>query len=855
MSFSSVYTQIKSKQALSRARAVVAQSTAMGAQVSALSDEALVTEFQALKPLPLAKRAPRGFALVREAARRTLGMAHFDVQLLGAFVLLDGKLAEMRTGEGKTLTITAPASLLALDGRGVHVVTANAYLAHRDAELMRPVYEALGLTVATISAEQSLGEKQAAYLCDIVYGVGSEFGFDYLKDHLVRATQEKVQCRSAYAAIVDEVDSVLIDEARVPLIISGAAADRTEMILMLDACVKTLQPGVHYSVNLKDQAAEVTEAGYAAVESYLVANKVFADSQELYDAAHLPWVRQLHSTVRAYALHKRDRDYVAHADELVLVDLSTGRKMEGRRFEDGLHEALEAKEGLTIQQGTVTKATITYQNYFSRYERLAGLTGTAMTDAEEFMGLYQLETVVVPTNKPLIREVLEDQVYGTKSEKFAAVVQEALRVHATGQPLLVGCASIRDAEVLDRLFTQAHLPHETLTAKFIEREAHIIANAGKLGSVTIATNMAGRGTDILLGGERPDRPEFEDVAAYDDAVLKWTTDRDAVLKLGGLRVLGTERNGLRRVDNQLAGRSGRQGDPGTVQFILSLEDELLKVFSHNKQLAAFQKLLQAPGQALSGSVTGKLVTAAQQTVEGQGFAARKNLMQFDSALSAQRLAVFELRDSLLVDGTLGYAQECVQQGVERWALAHMPMSELPERWPLGSVKKNLLETFGLDVPLLGWVTKDELSAEEVHERLRGLVRERLTSLALTEATTHSVVFDTVGEHWEDQLAALAELRDNVSLKGNTGFNALFQFQKDAFALFQSFEQEISHALACLLLKTEALTARQARDIEKSRMRSVEAAVAVALETRWVARNEACPCGSGHRFRSCHGALR
>jgi preprotein translocase subunit SecA len=854
MKFSQIYTGQKSKQALSRARKTVAASTEFSAAATRLSAEELKSEFRALAKTALSKRAPYGFALVREAARRTLGMSHFDVQLVGATVLLDKRLAEMRTGEGKTLTITAPAALLALDGLGVHVVTANAYLARRDAELMRPVYEALGLTVSTIYAEQTTTEKQAAYRCDIVYGVGSEFGFDYLKDHLVRVDTDKVQRLAPYAAIVDEIDSVLIDEARVPLIISRAAADRTEMVRTLDACVKTLTAQKHYNVNLKDREADVTEAGYAAVEAFLVDNGVLADGKELYAISHLSWVRQLHSSVKAYALFKRDRDYVSQGGELVLVDVGTGRTMQGRRFEDGLHEALEAKEGLKVLQGTVTKATITYQNYFSRYPHLCGLTGTAMTDAEEFMDLYNLEVVSVPTNKPLLRVVLEDQVYGTKSEKFDAVVQAALAVHKTGQPLLVGCAFIRDADVLDRIFTKAGLPHETLTAKHVEREAHIIANAGRLGAVTIATNMAGRGTDILLGGEKPTVDGYADAVAFEAAQQAWRAERDAVIHTGGLRVLGTERNGLRRVDNQLAGRSGRQGDPGAVQFLLSLEDELLKVFGQSKQLIGVQRALRTPGAALGGAVIGKLVEYAQRNVEGQGFTARKDLMQFDAALSEQRQAVFDLRDDLLVSGTLDYALACANLGVQQWAHANLPLETMPETWPIGALKKDLLDTFGLDAPLLGWVSKDEFNVEEIREKLMLLAQTRLASLNLTEEQTHPLVFDTISEQWEDQLAALAELRENVSLKGNTGFNAIFQFHKDAFELFKVFEKETNHRLASALLKKGELEARHAQNLEKTQARSAFSVVALELEKRWVSRNDLCPCGSGLRFKACHGKL-
>lgn len=852
MKFDGFYNRLKSKQALASASQVAGAAAAYEGWAQALSAPELKAAFRDLASAPDTQRTPKGFALVRESARRTLGMAHFDVQLTGAAVLLEGRLAEMQTGEGKTLTITAAASLLALQGQGVHVVTANAYLARRDAELMRPVYESLGLTVSHVWSEQSLADKQAAYQCDIIYGVGSEFGFDYLKDHMVRSGGEKVQ-RNLFAAIVDEIDSVLIDEARVPLIISGPAADRGDMVRMLDACAKTLRPGIDYLVSLKDRTADLTDVGYSSVEAQLVASNFIQSGAQLYAPSNLGLVRQLHSAVKAYALFKRDRDYVVDNGELVLVDLGTGRKMPGRRFDDGLHEALEAKEGLAVRQATVTKATVTYQNYFTKYTHLSGLTGTAMTDAAEFLDLYNLSAVMISTNRPMARKVLGDRVYETKAQKFAAAMDDVKKLHATGQPVLIGCASIRDADVLDKLFTAAGIPHETLTARQIEREAQVIANAGRLNSVTIATNMAGRGTDILIGGARPEQADFVLNTEYLTAVQDWEQERKAVTSLGGLFVLGTERHGLRRVDNQLAGRSGRQGDPGCVQFLLSLEDDLLKVFGQNKQLAMLRRAL-GQGAVLNGDLISRLVTAAQRNFEEQGFSARKSLMKFDAALADQRQAVFDLRDLLLQEGTLGYAHKCVVQGVQQWLDLNMPEDDLPEQWNLATLKKDLKVSYGLDISLIGWVNKEELTAKEIRAKLVTVANQAFDRRSLKEDQVRKVVFDVIDEHWEDHLSALAELRENVSLKGFTGLNATFQFHNDAFKLFESFDKELCHALACLLLKDEALQARTESVTKKDLVRSGSGAVAVALEQRWVARNDLCPCNSGLKFKACHGKL-
>lgn len=853
MSFATLYANLKSKSVLRRAQQLVERVNKLEPSTRALSDEDLKKSFSDLPADVSSEQQALGFALVREAAHRALGLRHFDVQLVGGYVLLNGMLAEMRTGEGKTLTVTLAAAMHALHRRGVHVVTANSYLARRDAELMRPVYEALGLTVAATYSEQSIEEKQAAYACDVTYGVGSEFGFDYLKDHMVRDASRKVQ-RELFAAVVDEVDSVLIDEARVPLIIADSAADVTEVVQALDQVVRGLTPESHFQVNLKERRADLTEAGYTAVEEALVRAGHIKAGAQLYDAEHLHWVRKLHSAVKAYALFRRDRDYVVEGGELVLVDTGTGRKMQGRRFEDGLHEALEAREGLRVRRGTVTKATITYQSFFALYSKLAGLTGTALTEAEEFSDIYKLETVVVPTNKPVVRKQLEDLVFLTKSDKFQAAVSEVARRHAAGQPVLVGCSTIRDAEVISKMLASAGVPHETLTARHIEREAHIIAEAGRPGAVTVATNMAGRGTDILLGGEPPKQADAESPEAFEALLSKWEADREQVLAAGGLFVLGTERNGIRRVDNQLAGRSGRQGNPGEVQFLLSLEDDLLKVFSQSGQLAVVRKMIAASGSALGGASVAKLVTTAQRNVESAGFGARKSLMQFDSVLSDQRNAVYSLRDELLGTSAKTYVQGSALRGLEQWVAEMMPADSMPELWDAGALKKELSERFNLNLPLLGWVSKDEFNAKEIAERVLAAGAEAIDGSEYTEEQCRGLVFDVLDDLWTEHLAALNELRENVSLKGHTGFNAVFQFHKDAFALFQQFEGALNTTFTEALLRPSVVTQREEAQRARVAEGLAQAKVDVALQRRWVTRNESCPCGSGKRFKDCHGKL-
>lgn len=849
MGFTNFYTRARSASALSVIRQKVAGINALSNDYAGLSQEELVQAFNALKSLSFEDRKIKAFAIVREACKRSLGMSQFDVQLIGGLVLLDGKVAEMATGEGKTLSIVAPAATIALDGKGVHVVTANSYLAERDAALMRPAYEYLGLTVAHIDDKQSIEQKQASYACDIVYGVGHEFGFDYLKDNSAKHPSLRTQ-RDLHAAIVDEVDSILIDEARVPLIISKRGHDYSAGFVMLDKAVSLLSADKHYNADLKEKNVSVTEDGYAFLEEEL-AKLGLIEPGCLYAPNNLMWVRRLHSAVKAHVLFKRDRDYVIEAGELVLVDVGSGRKMPGRRFDDGLHEALEAKEGLKILPGNLTVATVTYQNFFGLYSRIGGLTGTALTDAEEFADIYNMEVVVIPTNKPRKRVQLADTVFLTKAEKFHGAVAEVKEVSSKGQPVLVGCATIRDAEVLSSMLTNAGVIHNVLTAKHLEKEAHIIANAGVSGTVTVATNMAGRGTDIALGGEKPEKAHFEDDGSYEQAILAWRQDEQKVIELGGLHVLGTERNGIRRVDNQLAGRSGRQGNPGSVHFILSLEDELLKVFGRSGYLKVLRKGLRASGSALSGKQVSTMVSKAQQSFENLGFDARKQLMKFDGVLAEQRKIVYELRDSLFASGPDEMCENAIRGTVQSTCSQYLfefcdPSEQVDE---LG---KALESQFGLKLPLRDWADREELEADEIIERVVGAAKDLYLGQNLDTSYLSEVILTSIDDFWAEHLTVLDELKQAANLKAHSGKNPLYEFTKEGFQLFNEFVDSVNTLIAETLLNPSTRIAADAAAGEMAAAAAAFKLVADVYKDRWIHRNEACPCGSGSRYKRCHG---
>lgn len=834
---SSAYAKARSTLWLRRYRKLVQQAANLEAQLGpALRDEDIAVRFKALAGKPLKERTAEGLALYRMACERALGMRPYDVQLVGAAVLLEGKLAEMRTGEGKTLTVVGPAALHALEGKGVHVVTANPYLAERDAQSMRAVYELLGLRVAFITDTQSVEEKQAAYLADVTYGVGSEFGFDYLKDNLVKDAAKRVQ-RGRFCAIVDEVDAVLIDDARTPLIISEQDDSQVELVLFAEEAVRALDPARHVVVNLKELTATLNEEGYALAEQALVNIGALQPGANLYAVENLPLAQALHAAVKAHALYKKDRDFVVAQGRLALVDQSTGRLMTDRRLSDGLHEALEAMAGLPVAASTLTKASITFQSYYRMYERLSGLTGTALTEAEELTEFYGLETVVVPTHRPVIRQEFEDRVYLRKSDKFSAVAEEVANRHAKGQPILVGVATVRDAEVVSALLHQRGLGHEVLSAKYLAKEAAIIANAGVPGAITVATNMAGRGTDIMLGGAKPEKGE--DLSA-------WQARRDAAVQAGGLFVLGTERNGLRRVDNQLVGRCGRQGEPGQTQFFLSLEDELLRVFSTSPALGAMRALL-ADGASVGGKQVSRMVATAQSRYEEQGFDARRELMKFDEALVKQRRVVYSFRDALLdPEQQMAFVRSLADRALESW-IDGLPYDQELDDWDIAALRANYREVLGAPPALIKLIHQEDLSLKEILERIRDHAKEHLGKLQVVSAEKAEALLKAVDILWTLHLGAMEQLKQGANLKTPNGMTPLFLYEKDAFSLFEHFQDELARSVGQIMFGEVPAASTASRE---EALRKVAAALAVRLPLR----TEACPCGSGKLFKDCHGRL-
>lgn len=837
MTISTIYGRWVSKRHLKKIQRGLTGISSNAEAASRLSDEELRAQFLGLARIPLHARTELGFALVREASHRVLGLRHFDVQLMAGLALLHRQVAEMKTGEGKTLTIAAPAALMALNKKGVHVVTANAYLARRDAETLRPLYEFLGLSVASIEPGASNEEKKRAYAADISYSVNFELGFDFLRDSLSADPLQRVQRPRAFA-IVDELDSILIDDARTPLIISGLGPDASEHVRTAWSAVKALTPGRHFHVIEKEHAANLTDEGWSEVEEALLKTGAIKKREDLYKGAGLALAKRIEAAVKARSLYRRDRDYVVANGEVVLIDRGTGRSMAGRRFEEALHELLEAKEGLAIQRASVTQATISYQSYFGSYPHLCGLTGTAFTEAEELAEIYQLDVVQIPTNAPPQKKYLKDRLFKTKAEKLAFAVELIQERQAAGQPVLAGCSSIREAEVLSQLLETKKVPHDLLTAKHVEREAQIIANAGLPGAVTVATHMAGRGTDILLGGPKPT------AEAGEQALLEHQARQRAVKEAGGLFVLALERNGIRRVDEQLAGRCGRQGDPGAVMFVVSLEDELFKVHAG----AAGLKALAGEMGTLSESLVQRVITRAQVQVEQHGFEARKELLKYDEVQNQQRDAFFSLREESLDESAARErAAAFARASVSRW-FSTLTDGMLEEQWPLAQMKQEALERFGLRAPFVRWISKEELAADQVLANLQALVDEHL---AKADASEFGLALrSALDAAWPEHLAGLTELRMGSALAAKSGKNPVYVFQHAAFEAFKSFLETVEDQVASALLARGAPVATPGAVASPKEL--AMAKVHRALDKRWVGRNELCPCGSDKRYKHCHG---
>lgn len=837
------------------------------------------------------------FATMREASRRVLNMRHFDVQLLGGIALHNGKIAEMRTGEGKTLVATLPAYLNALAGKGVHVVTVNEYLANRDAEWMGRAFRFLGLTVGVNMSQMEHELKQAAYAADITYGTNSEFGFDYLRDNMVFQASERVQRPLAYA-IVDEVDSILIDEARTPLIISGQAEDSTELYFRMNDVVPKLSrvtevdgPG-DYSVDEKAHQVLLTEAGHERAEDLLTSAGLLPENGSLYDATNINLMHHLYAALRAHSLFHRDQHYVVQNDEIIIVDEFTGRLTPGRRWSDGLHQAVEAKEGVRIQRENQTLASITYQNYFRMYRKLAGMTGTADTEAYEFQQIYGLETVIVPTHMPMIREDRMDQVYRTARERYQAVINDIRDCHERGQPVLVGTTSIENSELLAGLLTKSNLPHQVLNAKQHAREAEIIAQAGRPKMVTIATNMAGRGTDIVLGGN----PEPEINKIRNDANLseqerekrvsdirsQWQMLHEQVVGSGGLHIIGTERHESRRVDNQLRGRSGRQGDPGSSRFYLSLEDPLLRIFASDRVAAIMDRLKMPEGEAIEHPWVTRAIENAQRKVEARNFDIRKQLLEFDDVSNDQRKVIYQQRNELLEATDISETIQSMREGtVDSMVSTYIPKESVEEQWDVQALEKSLVGELGLNLPLQQWLKEDERLDEET---LRGRIiqaandyyGEKFSGVdpEAVRQYERAIMLQSLDSHWREHLGALDHLRQGIHLRGYAQKNPKQEYKREAFELFSLMLETVRTEVTKVLMTVQIRSAEQAQAVASSEpvaLKNVQyqhADYDEALEkanadakgqpfTRGgekVGRNDPCPCGSGKKYKQCHGKL-
>lgn len=893
---------------LKQYRVAVQQISGLEEQVAALSDEQLQAKTPEFRQRlaqghTLDDLLPEAFAVVREAGKRVLKMRHFDVQLIGGMTLHQGKIAEMRTGEGKTLMATLPVYLNALSAKGVHVVTVNDYLARRDAEWMGRLYGFLGLSVGVNVPGMSREEKQAAYNADVTYGTNNEFGFDYLRDNMVYELGDRVQ-RPLNFAIVDEVDSILIDEARTPLIISGQAEDHTELYVRINAVVPQLkkqigeedprtgegviEPG-DFTVDEKSHQVYLTEAGHENAERILGEAGLLAAGASLYDPANITLMHHVYAALRAQHLYHRDQHYVVQNGEVIIVDEFTGRLMTGRRWSDGLHQAVEAKEGVQIQSENQTLASITFQNYFRMYGKLAGMTGTADTEAYEFQEIYGLETVVIPPNKPTQRKDELDLVYKTDKEKFSAVIDDIRECHERGEPVLVGTTSIENSELISAMLTKAKLPHQVLNAKQHAKEAEIIAQAGRPKMITIATNMAGRGTDIVLGGnveKQVQAIEEDEALTPQEKVIRaaklrgeWEQLNQQVKQLGGLRIIATERHESRRIDNQLRGRAGRQGDPGSSRFYLSLEDPLMRIFAGDRVRAIMDRLKMPEGEAIEAGIVTRSIESAQRKVEARNFDIRKQLLEYDDVSNDQRKVIYQQRNDILEADSL---QDQIAN-LRRAALGDVvrtfvPEESLEEQWDLAALETVLREEWQLDVPLAAEVEKSsEITDEDVVERVVAAAEQsfaaKVQQVGLEQFTPfmRMVLLQSLDTHWREHLAALDYLRQGIHLRGYAQKNPKQEYKREAFELFAQLldvvKLEVTRVLLTVRIQSQEQVAQAAEAIEDHVSNvsnisythpnddgSVSTETEPASVVPKVGRNDPCPCGSGKKYKQCHGKL-
>ena len=878
---------------------VVKQINALEADIQALTDEQLRAKTEEFKQRyakgeTLDQLLPEAFAVVREGGKRALGMRHFDVQLIGGMVLNAGKIAEMRTGEGKTLVATLPTYLNALTGKGVHVVTVNDYLARRDAEWMGKLYNFLGLSVGINLSQMQHDAKQQAYAADITYGTNNEFGFDYLRDNMVFSKEERVQ-RPLHYALVDEVDSILIDEARTPLIISGPAEHSVDLYGAINEVAKQLirqqvEDGEgDFWVDEKAQSVTMSEAGHEHGEQLLEQAGLLPAGSSLYEPANITLVHHLYASLRAQNLYHRDQHYVVRNDEIVIVDEFSGRMMPGRRWSDGLHQAVEAKEGVAIQKENQTLASITFQNYFRMYQKLSGMTGTADTEAYEFNQIYGLETVVIPTHRTVQRQDAMEKVYRTAMEKYRAVIEDIKLCQAKGQPVLVGTTSIENSELISRLLTEAKLAHQVLNAKQHEREATIVAEAGRPGVITIATNMAGRGTDIVLGGnsesaiheiqQQADLSEADKAAKVAALKAEWQQRHDAVVAAGGLHIIGTERHESRRVDNQLRGRAGRQGDPGSSRFYLSLEDPLLRIFSGERVAAIMTRLNMPEGEAIEHAMVTRAIENAQRKVEGRNFDIRKQLLEYDDVSNDQRKVIYEQRNELLESVDVGQTIRAMRDDVIHALFnTHVPPGSVEEQWDIPALEQALLNETGLTLPVGEWLESNpDLHEETLRERILDAAhgnyagKESLAGDENMRNFERAVMLQSLDNHWREHLAALDHLRQGIHLRSYAQKNPKQEYKREAFELFESLlntvKAEVTRITMLVQVRSrEELEAEERRAEEAMRAAdpgqlqyqhsdydSASDAEQAGQEVR-VGRNDPCPCGSGKRYKNCHGAL-
>ena len=874
---------------LKQMRKEVTKINALEPVFEALSDEELkakTTEFKERveKGEELDAILPEAFAVVREASKRVFGMRHFDVQLIGGMVLNSGKIAEMRTGEGKTLTATLPSYLNALTGKGVHVITVNDYLATRDGNWSRPLFEFLGMTVGCNIAGMAPQDKQAAYNSDITYGTNNEFGFDYLRDNMAFSPEERAQ-KPLNFAVIDEVDSILIDEARTPLIISGQAEDSSELYRNINLVVPTLVQQEEedkegedstgdFTIDEKAKQIYLTELGQVHIEEIMIEKGLMQQGDSLFSAANITLLHHVMAALRAHKLFQKDVDYIVKDDEIVIVDEHTGRTMEGRRWSEGLHQAVEAKEGVNIQNENQTLASITFQNFFRIYNKLSGMTGTADTEAFEFNHIYGLETVVIPTNQPMVRKDLPDLIYLTAEEKFEAILDDIKDCVERGQPVLVGTISIETSEFLSSFLKKAKIKHKVLNAKFHQQEAEIVADAGKIGAVTIATNMAGRGTDIVLGGnlgtmlEKLENPSEDKIAQVKAA---WQEEHEKVLAAGGLHIVATERHESRRIDNQLRGRSGRQGDAGSTRFYLSMEDGLMRIFASERITNMMRKLGMERGEAIEHPWVTKSIENAQRKVEGRNFDIRKQLLEFDDVSNDQRKVIYEQRNELMDEADIADVIKAIRVDVVNGLIAqHIPPQSMEEMWDIEGLEERLKGELTLELPLAKWLEEDKkLHEETLREKILAAVetsyteKEEMVGAEVLRQFEKAVMLQSLDSHWKEHLAAMDHLRQGIHLRGYAQKNPKQEFKRESFELFAELLDNLKYDVIGILSKVQIRAESDVEAVEEQHRKADEAPKEFKHESTSepepaamprVGRNEACPCGSGKKYKQCHGKL-